>query len=179
MAWKTLSSEEKYKNRYMTITEDEVVTDHGEKVTYGIVHKDPAVWTIPWDGEKMLLIGQYRYSTKYFSWELPAGHAEKDSPEKAALAELQEETGLVANNIRQIGTFHVAPGHLTQVGHVFLATELTQGERNLEPSEKGMQLKWVTIKELNDLIDDGTIQDGPTITVLKLFELYRNNTQLQ
>lgn len=172
MAWQKLSSQQVYQNRYMTVTEDELKTDHGDKITYGIVHKEPAVWIIPYDGGKVLLIGQYRYPVDYFSWEFPAGHAEKNSPAIAAAHELEEETGLIAKDLTELGTFHIAPGHLTQIAHVYLATQFEQGVRELEPSEKGMQQKWVTLKELNSLIADGTIKDGPTITSLKIFELY-------
>lgn len=172
MAWQKLSSKHVYQNRYMTVTEDEVKTDHGDKVTFGIVHKNPAVWIIPYDGQRVLLIGQYRYATDYFSWEFPAGHAEENSPALAAERELEEETGLIAKDLIEIGTFQIAPGHLTQIAYVYLATSFDRGVENLEPSEKGMKQKWVTLPEMNQLIIDDTIKDGPTITALKLFELH-------
>jgi ADP-ribose pyrophosphatase len=125
-----------------------------------------------------LLVGQYRYAVDYFSWEFPMGHAENLGINEAALAELQQETGLIAKKIEEIGTFHPAPSHLTQVGHIFVATEYESGEKELEPSEIGMQDKWVTLSELKKMIKDGTIKDGPTLTSLKFFELYleQNNS---
>jgi len=172
MIWQKLSSKIYYKNRYMTVTEDELVTDHGDKVIYGIVRKEPFSVVIPWDGTKLLLVGQYRPSAEIFSWEFPMGHAESDSPLVAAQKELQEETGLIAHNLTQIATFYPALGTMNQLGYLYVATSWTLGERDLEPSEQGMQLKWVTLKELSIMIEDGTIKDGPTITALKYFELY-------
>ena len=177
MTWQKLSSVEKYKNRYMTVTEDELVTDHGDKVVFGIVHKEPAVWIVLWDGERVLLVGQYRYPVDFFSWELPAGHAEDKNPIVSAKLELEEETGLIAKDLLELGTFHIAPGHLTQVGYVYLATKFDLGKRKLERAEKGMQMKWVTLPEMNVMIKDGVILDGPTITALKLFELHHAKQQ--
>lgn len=172
MTWQKLSSKEVYKNRYMTVTEEELVTDHGDKVVYGIVRKEPAVMIVPWDGERVTIIGQYRYPVDHFSWEFPAGHMEHDNIEVAALAELEEEAGLKAGKIIELGYFDIAPGHNTQVCHTFLATELSTGKQDLEPSEKGMQTKAVTLQELNKMILDHEVTDGLTLTSLKLFELY-------
>ncbi|PIW07574.1 ADP-ribose pyrophosphatase [Candidatus Collierbacteria bacterium CG17_big_fil_post_rev_8_21_14_2_50_45_7] len=172
MTWKTLSSKPVYQNRYMTVTEDELETDNGDKVVYGIVRKEPFSVVIPWDGTKLLLVGQYRPSAEIFSWEFPMGHAELDSPLVAAQKELQEETGLIAHDLTQIASFYPALGTMNQLGYLYVATSWTLGERDLEPSEQGMQLKWVSLPDLTNLIADGTIKDGPTITALKYFELY-------
>jgi len=99
MTWQKISSVEKYKNRYMTVTEDDLITDHGDKVTFGVVHKQPAVMIIPWDGDKFTLISQYRYPIDSLSWEFPAGHMEHEDIEAAAKAELEEEAGLAAGKL--------------------------------------------------------------------------------
>ena len=156
----------------MTVTDDEVVTDQGDKLTFGIVHKEPAVWIIPWDGVHLTIIGQYRYAVDYLSWEFPAGHAEQNSPDTAAALELKEETGITAKKIELIGNFFVAPGHLTQLGYVYLATDLEHGDRELETAEKGMLVKEVTMSGFEEMINDGTIKDGPTITAYTYFKKY-------
>jgi hypothetical protein len=47
MTWKKLSSQKMYENRYMKVYEEELVTDHGDKLTYGVVRKEPFVVIIP------------------------------------------------------------------------------------------------------------------------------------
>lgn len=172
MSWQKLGSKTVYQNRFMTVTEDTLETDHGDQVTFGIVHKEAAVLIIPWDGEHTTLIGQYRFAVDSFSWEWPAGHYEHNSVEETARAELEEEAGLVAGKLEKIGTFHIAPGHLTKVCHVFLATDLTAGKQELETAEKGMQTKRLTLEELKDMIRAGELKDGLTLSALQLFELY-------
>ena len=173
MSWQKLSSVEKYKNRYMTVTEDELITDHGDKVIFGVVHKIPGACIIPWNGEYFTLVGQYRYPVDAFSWEFPAGHFEHESMESTARTELEEEAGLLANEIKKIGQFQLGPGHHTQVIHFFLATGLTPGKQNLETAEKGMQIKQVTHEQLNQMIKSGEVQDSLTIAGLKFFELHQ------
>ncbi len=57
----------------MTITEDKVVTDYGDDLTYSVVKKGSFVIVIPWDGDKFTLVGQYRYAVDDFDWEFPEG----------------------------------------------------------------------------------------------------------
>lgn len=173
MKWQLIKSTEKYRNKYMYVTEDELVTDHGEQVTFGIVHKEPAAIVIPWDGQKFTMIKQYRYGVDFDSWEFPAGHYEHDTVENTARAELEEEAGLLAGSIKEIGTYHIAPGHNTQICHVFLAEGLSSGERKLERSEKGMQIGIFSLGEINQMIISGEIKDGLTIVALKFFELMK------
>jgi 8-oxo-dGTP pyrophosphatase MutT (NUDIX family) len=172
MNWQKLSSKQIYQNRYMTITEDELLTSRGDKVTYGNIRKEPFSIVIPWDGKLILLVGQYRPTAEVYSWEFPMGHAEADSPIVAAKRELQEETGLVAKDCVEIAQFYPAIGTMNQLGYIYLVSKWQVGEQELDVSEKDMQMKWVTLKKMNEMIKDGTIIDGPTITALKFFEFY-------
>lgn len=172
MTWQKISSTIKYQNRYMTVTEDVFVTDKGEKGTFGIVRKEPFSIVIPWDGTKLLLVGQYRHSVEIFSWEFPMGHAEADDPVTAAKRELQEETGLITTDLIELATFYPAIGTMDQKGFIYLTQHWEKGAQNLDPAEAGMQLRWVTVPELEGLIADGTIFDGPTITAYYYFQQF-------
>lgn len=148
------------------MTEDEVKTDFGQRLTYGVVHKEPWALIIPWDGTHLYLVGQYRYPVNAFSWEFPQGHFEHSSIIETAREELREETGLRAKKLKPVGRFWLASGHHTQGCHIFLATQLTQGAQELEGSERGMRVKKVTPTQLQTMIRRGVIKDGPTIAAL-------------
>jgi ADP-ribose pyrophosphatase len=164
MAWKTKSSKSVYKNRWMEVTEDVVESDSGKEMIFGIIHKKPFALIVPWDGKYITLVGQYRYSVDYFSWEFPMGHFEEHaSIAETAKEELEEETGLRAEKIEEVANFFLAPGHHDQVCHMFLATGLVEGQQKLEDAEAGMEVKKVTVEELRKMIKDGEIKDSPTI----------------
>ena len=176
MAWKVLSSKKVYKNKWMTVTEDEVVTDFGEKLTYGVVHKKPFALIIPWDGKNFTLVGQYRHAIQKFSWEFPQGHFEHNSIEQTAKTELKEETGILADSIAMIGQFYLGPGYNSQECKVFLAEHLTKGEPHLEKGEKGMKIMKVTLDELEEMIKIGKMEDGPSLSAWSIFNNYRKKS---
>ena len=169
MTWKIKSSKEVYKNRFMTVTDDEVETDFGEKLTLGIVHKKPFALIIPWDGERFTLVGQYRHAIQKFSWEFPQGHFEHDSIEETAKTELKEETGLSADYIQMIGHYYLGPGHHSQECKVFLAEKLTEGKSNLQEGEKGMKIIKLTFDKLKQMLQTVKIEDGPSLAALSIF----------
>jgi len=168
MTWKIKNSKEVYKNKWMTVTEDEVETDFGEKLTYGVVHKNPFALIIPWDGKFFTLVGQYRHAIQKFSWEFPQGHFEHNSIEETAKAELKEETGISANSIKMIGHYYLGPGHHSQECKVFLAEGLTEGKSQLEQGEKGMKMMKISLSELEEMIKTGKMEDGPTLAAFTI-----------
>ena len=172
MSWKVKSKKEVYRNKWMYITEDVVVTDYGDKSVFGIVHKEPAVLIIPWDGQKFLLVGQYRYSVDYFSWEFPQGHFEHKNIKEAAIHELEEEAEVKAEQLKEIGHFFLAPGHHTQKYYVFLATGLSKGKAQRDEDEEGMKTRKVTSGQMEKMIKNEEIMDGPTISGFQIFKLY-------
>ncbi len=173
MAWNTKSSREVYRNRWMWVTEDAVETDFGEKLTYSVVHKKPFALIIPWDGERFTLVGQYRYAIQKYSWEFPQGHFEHRSILETAKAELREETGISAKSIKLIGSFWLGPGHHSQECKVFLAEDLSSGLTNLEKGEGGMQTKEISDGELEKMIKDHTMEDGPSLAAWSVFKNYK------
>jgi ADP-ribose pyrophosphatase len=173
MNWQKLKSRVVYQNRFMTITDEKLLTDYGKEVAFGVVHKEPGVSIIPWDGKYLTLVQQYRYPVDEFSWEFPAGHYEHDSIDDSARAELREEAGLEASQLEKIGEFYLAPGHHTQVIHFYLAIGLHSVPQELEVAEEGMTIKRFTPKEINTMIKNGEIKDSLTIAAMKFFELHQ------
>lgn len=169
MTWKQLSTKEIFRSRWLWFTEDEVELENGTQATFAVLHKQPFALIIPWDGERFILVGQYRYHVDSYSWEFPQGHYEHRSILETAQRELKEETGCTADKVEPIGSFYAAPGAIDQECRVFLATGLHAGETELEPTEHGLQSQKVTPDEMKNMIQNGEIKDGTTITALYLF----------
>lgn len=70
------------------------------------------------DDGHVLLIDQYRVPLGRRCLELPAGlvgddHAD-DTPESAAVRELEEETGYTAERVENLGEYHSSPGLVSE-----------------------------------------------------------------
>jgi ADP-ribose pyrophosphatase len=164
---KQLASKTVYENPWMKVREDQVEFPNGHQGVYGVVEKDDFAMIVPYDGEFLYLVGQYRYPTGQVSWEFPQGKHEGQSSEDAAAlarAELREETGLTANTLVEISYLYQAPGYSNQAFHLFLATELTLGHQELDVTEADLQVKKVTIIEFEQMVINGEITDAPTIS---------------
>lgn len=168
-----LSSRVVYRNRWMTVREDEVRFPGGHEGIYGVVEKADFALVIPWDGVRLHLVRQYRYPVAAANWEFPQGSAEDGShaPDELARRELREETGLSAGEMTALGFLYQANGYSSQGFHVFLATRLTPGDRRLEATEAGMESGAFTVGEFERLLLAGEVKDGPTVAAYGLLRV--------
>ncbi|HLF79299.1 MAG TPA: NUDIX hydrolase, partial [Dehalococcoidia bacterium] len=129
--WQTLSSELKYSNPWIEVTEHQVVNPSGGPGIYGTVHfKHLAIGILPLDHEGYTwLVGQYRYPLERYSWEIPEGGGVHGvDPLDSAKRELQEETGIEAKNWQRLVEIDMSNSVSDERATVFLATGLTFGE---------------------------------------------------
>ena len=76
------------------------------------------------------------------TWEMPAGHIEKDeSARQAALRELQEETGTVSARLNPLCDYQVSSPGKTEWGRLYGAEIL---DRNKKLEHEIVELKFVT-----------------------------------
>jgi 8-oxo-dGTP pyrophosphatase MutT (NUDIX family) len=170
---KQIGTKNVYQNKWMTVREDQVEFAGGQKGIYGVVEKIDFALTVPFDGQHFYLVKQFRYPIQKFSWEFPQGMYE-DTPEmdpmELAKRELKEETGLLAQKITEIGYFAEAPGYSNQYFHLFLATEFTQGEQQLEVSEQGMEVGKFSVTQFEEMVANGELLDAPTVSAYGLLK---------
>lgn len=166
-AIRRLSSRVVYENPWLRLREDEIERVGGDgaavRGVYALVDKEDFALVVPWDGERVTLVGQERYTLGRFSWELPQGGVAGASPEEVARTELAEETGLRAGSLRHLGRLDNAVGMSSQGFHVWVATDLEQGRPAPEAEEVGMTTRQVTAAELDALILVGEVTDGSSI----------------
>jgi 8-oxo-dGTP pyrophosphatase MutT (NUDIX family) len=171
---RTLSSREVYRSPWMRLREDEIELADGSRGRYGVVEKPDFALVIPFDGERFHLVEQYRHPVGERCIEFPQGAWEGgEAPDPADLArgELEEEMGLRAGGMRHLGRLFHAYGFCSQSFHVFLATDLSPGVQALEPTEAGLETLTADRAQLEDMIRDGTLRDGPSVAAYGLLAL--------
>ncbi|AXY21850.1 MULTISPECIES: NUDIX domain-containing protein [Acetobacteraceae] len=171
----TVSSRVAYENPWTRVREDIIIRPDGRQGLYGVVERGDFVVILPlWndaDGPRVTLIRQYRYPVQKRMWELPMGmweHRPDAAPDEVARGELREETGLVADTMRDAGLLYQGAGITTQKGRVYLATGLRQGPHQREETEADITCHTVTLPEMEAMITDGRITCMVTIAAFGL-----------
>ncbi|HLO44044.1 MAG TPA: NUDIX hydrolase [Leadbetterella sp.] len=166
--WKKLSTTIQYSNPWIEVQHHEVLNPSGGEGIYGQVNfKNIAVGVVPVDAEgNTYLVGQFRFPLEEYSWEIPEGGCPLgEDVLAAAKRELLEETGLLAQNWTMISRIHTSNSVCNEVGFIFLAENLTQGEAEPEETED-LKIKKVTLKEAVELVMNNQITDSISIAGL-------------
>jgi len=179
----TLSSREVYRNPWLSLREDLILRSNGKEGIYGVVDKDDCAVIIPLelekDGGRVWLVEQFRYTVQQRCLELPQGGWEIGDvdPEELARGELKEELGLCAERMVYLGAIWIAYGFAKQKQHVFLATGLTQTEKDPDPEEHDLIAHAVPITDFEKMMLDGVIQDCCTLSAWALYLIWRRKNQ--
>ena len=174
MSIKTLGSRIAYENRWLRLREDQIERPDGSRSIYGVVEKPDFALVIPQMDHEFVLVEQYRYTVRARCLEFPQGaweDAPNANPEDLARGELREETGLLAGNMRYFGKYQSAYGFSQQAFHVFLATNLTDGDSSPDPEEHDITVHRVPISKFEGMILAGEIVDSHTLAAYLLYRM--------
>ncbi len=165
--WKTLSAQEIYENKWIKLTEFQVINPAGNPGIYGVVHfQNYAVGVVPYENGFIWMVGQFRYPLNRFSWEIPEGGGTLSLPPlDAAIRELKEETGMTASHYEKIVEMHLSNSVSDEYAIIYLATGLTHGEAEPEETEQ-LYVKKIRIEEAFALVEKGEITDSLTVAAI-------------
>ncbi len=165
-----------FKGKVLHMVKDTVILPNGETSEREICLHGGAVAVIPLtDDFKVIMERQYRYAHGRVFFEIPAGKLdfEEEDHLSAAMRELKEETGATAHSVTYLGGIDTSPALLSEKIDLYLARELSFGERELDRDEF-IDLELVPLSTLKDMVMKGEIRDSKTqIAVLKVCELLR------
>jgi 8-oxo-dGTP pyrophosphatase MutT (NUDIX family) len=173
--WRTLSSTPVYDNPWISVTEHRVIKPSGGEGIYGVVHfKNRAIGVLPLDKEGYTwLVGQYRYTLNRYSWEIPEGGGRLDEePLAAAQRELKEETGIEADEWREILRMHLSNSVTDELAIVYLARGLRMGTAQPEDTEQ-LQVRRVPFEEAYRMVCAGEITDAISVAAILRVKLMR------
>jgi 8-oxo-dGTP pyrophosphatase MutT (NUDIX family) len=165
-----------YANPWITIWHDEVAQPDGSPGIYGVVHfaNLAAGAVVLDDDDRVLLVGQHRYTLDSYSWEIPEGGVPAgESALDGARRELREETGVEADGWREIARIHLSNSISDEAGVLFAARATSHGVASPEPSED-LAIRWLPFGEALAMTTDGRITDAMTIIGLQRVALERS-----
>ena len=166
--WTVLGKKEVYDNKWINVTEYDVINPAGGKGIYGKVHfKNMAIGIIPLDDElNTYLVGQYRFTIGKYSWEIAEGGGPLDIDAlDSAKRELKEETGLVAEQWTKIVDMHLSNSVSDEYGSIFIARKLRQEEAMPEDTEE-LVVKKLPFEEAYQMVVNGIITDSLAVAAI-------------
>jgi len=161
---KTVSKEHKYTGNIISVDRLTVTLPNGRKATRDVVNHPGASVIIPLNSNgELYMVKQYRKPIDRVSLELPAGKLDPgEEPPVCAARELKEETGLEAGSIKHIISVHSTPGFCNEVLHMYVATDLKEGEAHADEDEF-ISTEKIAVNELINMILNHEITDAKTI----------------
>ncbi len=176
--WKKLRTRVIYENAWLRLREDSVIRPDGNQGIYSVVELSPSIGVVVInEHDEIALVGQWRYTHNKYSLEIPTGGSLKEGENilKTAKRELEEETGISAKEWGSLGTIDNSNGATTDVAHLFLATNLKNGESKQEPTEE-IETKWISFKQAVDMVMKGEITESCSVAaILKVDKLRHVN----
>ena len=167
-----------YENAWITVWHDDGSRPDGSPGIYGVVHfENLAAGVIAFDDEdRVVLVGQYRYTLGRPSWEIPEGGVPpSETPLEGIQRELREETGLEASEWRELGRLDLSNSVTDEEAVLFEAHGLHHGEAAPEPTES-IAVRWVPFDDAVAMVRDGAITDAMSVAAILRVALDRRSS---
>lgn len=184
MKFKEISSKRLLKHKFLEIDSVFLEVDkyNGEKLHFERLalkrHEVSAVLLEISETKEIVLVEQFRYSAANSGncWiqEVVAGVIEEgEKPETAAVREIKEETGYLADKLEKIYVFYPSVGISNQIMHLFFA-QIKQNQRikdhqNFFDEEEDIKLCYYKKEEIFHLLQTAKIIDAKTIIALQWY----------
>ena len=167
----------RYEGVIVQVDMEMVKVPNGNITMREVVRHPGGVCVVALDGDGMVaMVRQYRFPIGEHLLELPAGKLEPgEEPLPAAKRELSEETGLEADEWRNLGFIYTSPGFSTERLYLYLATGLHHGAQHLDLNEF-LDVEYHSLESLREMVLRGEIADGKTVAgVLKTAALAKED----
>jgi ADP-ribose pyrophosphatase len=164
MPFEVIESQVVFRGRVFKVRKDKIRVTESRVFHLDVVEHRNSVTIVPLDSDGNLwFVRQYRHPVGGNLLELPAGVIEpEESAEECAYREIREETGMAAGNLREIGSFFLAPGYSTEYMYVFLATELDPDPLDADEDEF-ISIEKIPVEKALRMAKSGQIQDVKSI----------------
>jgi len=165
--WRTVSTRQVYANPWIRVREDVAELPDGRTTLYGVVECRPCVGVLPFlDASTVVLVGQYRYVTRTFCWEMPTGSMQPGESEEAAVQrELGEEAGYEAERLVKLCAFDSSKSVMEERAHIYMAEGLRPVVREPDATEF-IEVRPFPFDEVLRMVETSEIVDGMTVVAV-------------
>ena len=181
--WQTLDEEIHFQSPHVSLATHTLLTptrrNPAHPAKWVVAHRKAAVVVAPLTANgDFVLVRQERIPIRASLWEFPAGQIDEESVgigneaaiEETARRELREETGyeLPGNGqLIALGMFFTSQGFTDEHNYLYLARGVVVSSRGSEHGEHEAITDCRTLSpaELRDMIADGEIRDGNTLSL--------------
>lgn len=168
--WKKIDGHIAHENPWWSYRRDIVELPSGNRGEYHFVHTPGSVMLLPrQDDGDFVLVRQYRYLNDRESIEFPAGGIKQgQTAVEAAAAELREEAGLEAGELRELGRYNPFNGVTDEFCIVSLATALRPCRAQPDDTEE-FEILRLGPDAIESCIADGSIWDGMSMAAWAMY----------
>ncbi len=174
--WKIKNSEEKYKNPWITVREDQVIRPDGKDGIFGVVEMVAGVSVLPLDDNGFVyLTKEFHYAIEQDSIEVVSGAIDAgENNIEAAKRELQEELGVEADEWIDLGKLNPFTTVVKSPATLYLAKGIKFIKANPEGTEK-IELIKIKFDEAVKMVMDSEITHGQScVLILKASEYLKD-----
>ena len=128
---------EHYQGQLFSFVSEDVTLPNGSRAEMAVVRHPGSTAVVPLlDDNRVVMELQYRHAVGEYILEIPAGTMEPgELPMDCAKRALEEETGLRATRMIELGPVHILPAYSDEIIHVYIAhdlpTELLIGKQHM------------------------------------------------
>ena len=164
---KTLETREIFHGRVLRIELDLVELEDGSTSQREVVRHPGGAAVLPLNEDGWVtLVRQYRYALGRELLEIPAGKLEPgEDPKSAALRELEEECGLVAGSVTDLGCIYPSVGYDDEIIHLYLARDL-QPTTAKPDSGEFVSLEKYRLCDLAEMVESGQLRDAKSVVAI-------------
>jgi ADP-ribose pyrophosphatase len=149
-----------------------------KKATREVIRHPGAVGVLLIDNEdKIWLVEQYRFPIAKNLLEIPAGKIDKgEDSEQAAKRELEEETGIVSEELISLGKIYTTAGFSDEVIYLYLAKNIKVSSQKLDEDEF-LDIIKIDYNDFKRKIFKNEITDFKTLAAFARYELLKQSQE--
>ena len=155
-----------YDGAIFRVRTGDVTLEDGTIAQREVIEHPGGVGVVPYTGEGVILVRQYRIAIGKTILEMPAGKRESDEdPAACGMRELIEETGYRAGKLIDAGAVYATVGYCSEKIHIYLALDLEHIGQNLDDEER-IELVELSLDAVRQGLKENQFEDAKTVVGL-------------